>query len=61
MGKLAIIGVDMPTAAGQPDTFASKGFVYGAGDTNNSILKIDEIFGAGNWREYLVKLNTNPG
>jgi hypothetical protein len=48
-------------APGQPDTFASKGFVSGVGDTNNSSLSIVEKYGATNWREYLVKLATNPG
>jgi hypothetical protein len=61
MGKLTIVGIDSPTAPGQPDTFASKGFVSGAGDTNNSSLSITETFGAVNWQEYLVKLTTNPG
>ena len=61
MGKLTITGVDMPQTTGVPDTFASKGFVAGTGDTNNSMLSIAEIFGASGWREYLLQLTQNLG
>ena len=62
MGRLTITdGIDMPPAAGQADTFAFKGFVSGAGDTDNSLLETSAIWGATRWREYLVQMPTNPG
>jgi hypothetical protein len=60
MGILNIIGVDMPATTGMPDTFASKGLVAGAGDTDNAMLQISEIFGASGWQEYLVRLTQGP-
>jgi hypothetical protein len=62
MGTLTITnGIGMPTGAGVPDTFASKGFVSGSGDTDNSRLQTSAIWGATGWREYLVQMPGNPG
>jgi hypothetical protein len=62
MGTLTITnGIDMPPAAGQPDSFASKGFVSGSGDTDNSQLQITPTWGATGWQEYLVQMGGNPG
>jgi hypothetical protein len=62
MGALTITnGIDMPTGAGVPDTFASKGLVSGSGDTDNSQLRMKAIWGATGWREYLVQMPKSPG
>jgi hypothetical protein len=57
MGTLTITnGIDMPTGAGVPDTFASKGLVFGAGRKDNRKLQITATWGATGWREYLVQM-----
>jgi hypothetical protein len=62
MGTLTITnGIDMPNGSGVPDTFASKGFVSGSGDTDNSLLQTSATWGATGWREYLVQMPGNPG
>jgi hypothetical protein len=61
MGTLTITnGIDLPPAVGQADSFASKGFVSGSGDTDNSQLQITDTWGATGWREYLVQMPVKP-